>query len=118
MSASALDILRDANRNLRLGLLRLQPESNIADPLVPSSLSGLLAELLRVAECLGKMPAAGLREIKLEKEISEYRANLEELSQLLPSVHGQLLAEKTRLEIARSHVQAAALWTQLSQKTL
>lgn len=118
MSTPALDILRDANRNLRLGLVRLQPDSNIADPLVPSNFSSLLAQLMRVAECLRDISSEGLRNIELAKELSEYRANLQELAQVLPIVHGRLLTEKTRLEIVRSHVHAAASWTQLSQKTL
>ena len=118
MHTPALDILRDANRNLRLALLHLQPDSNTAGSIDPTDLSGLLAELLRVAECLRNISLHNPPTEELSRELGVYRANLQELAQVLPSVHGRLLTDKARLEMARSHVHAATGWTQLSQTIL
>jgi hypothetical protein len=47
---------------------------------------------------------------ELKNESLEYRSNLEQLQQLLPDFQVRLLAEKSRLEVAKSHVAAAAAW--------
>jgi hypothetical protein len=40
------------------------------------------------------------------------------LRDLLPSLHRQLLAERSRLEAQRSRVQSAAQWARASRQTL
>jgi hypothetical protein len=54
----------------------------------------------------------------LEKETSEYRKHLRQLSQVLPLVHIGLQARKRRLEAALGHLQAVAAWADASQKSL
>jgi hypothetical protein len=53
--------------------------------------------------------------VALEKEALEYRRNLEKLKHFLPDVQARLLAEKSRLETARTHVAAAAAWAKASK---
>lgn len=43
---------------------------------------------------------------------------MEQLAQILPRIHGRLLTEKARMEIARAHLAAASAWAQASQNTL
>ena len=44
--------------------------------------------------------------------------DLEKLKDFLPDLRGRLLAEKSRLESAQTHVAAAAAWARASKKTL
>ena len=117
MDPRATELLRTANRNLRVGISRLA-ESAAAASFCPDDLTNLLVDLAPMADCLLGIPRDCPLEDGLERELSEYRANLQELARLLPTVHRRLLAEKVQLEIARSHVQAASAWAQASQKTL
>jgi hypothetical protein len=75
----------------------------------------MLGELLRAAECLRRLPANLQAGSELEKEISEYRGNLEKLKQFLPDLHGRLLAERARLQSVQEHVAAAAAWARASR---
>jgi hypothetical protein len=54
---------------------------------------------------------------ELKNESSEYRNSLEQLKQLLPDFQVRLMAEKSRLEEAKSHVAAAAGWAGASTST-
>jgi hypothetical protein len=117
MSSSGTESLRLANGNLRAGLSRLQAESSASD-LDEKDLSSLLSLLLRAGDCLRSIPPDAVPDEDLEKEISEYRSTVEQLAEVLPRIHGKLLTEKARLEIARAHVAATAAWAQTSRKTL
>lgn len=113
MSSATAKNLRIANRNLRAGLARLLPP-NPSAPLHPNDLTGLLTALLQARECLRSVAP----DAELEKAVSEYRSTVEQLADILPGIHGRLLTEKARLEIARAHVNATAAWAQASQDTL
>ena len=117
MSSDPTASLRIVNGNLRAGLRRLQPELNGASPLKPQDLSGLLAEVLRGAACRRSVAPGSVPDAEWEKEISEYRGNLEKLRKVLPSVQGRLLAEKARLQNAQSHVTAVKAWARASSET-
>jgi hypothetical protein len=114
MSSATTKNLRIANGNLRAGLARLLPEPNPSAPLHPNDLSGLLTALLQARECLRSVAP----DAELEKAVSEYRSTVEQLANILPRIHGRLLTEKARLEIARAHLNATAAWAQASQDTL
>jgi hypothetical protein len=116
--SNASESLHIANGNLHAGLARLLPEPHASVLLNSEDLSSLLTELLRAGDCLRSIAPDSARDAELEKEISEYRRNLEQLAQILPCVHGRLLTEKARLEIAQAHVTAAAAWAQASTKIL
>jgi predicted amidohydrolase len=70
---------------------------------------------LQAADCVGGISAQATPELK--NESLEYRSNLEQLKQLLPDFQVRLLAEKSRLEVAKSHVAAAAAWAGASTTT-
>ena len=118
MPPDALETLRQVNDNLRSALLRLRPERKHCSTIKPQDFSDLLSQLLRAAECLRRPPAHSEAAMTLEKESFEYRGNLEKLKHFLPDLHGRLLAEKSRLETAQTHVAAAAAWARASKKTL
>ncbi|HEX6504845.1 MAG TPA: hypothetical protein VF011_16515 [Terriglobales bacterium] len=69
------------------------------------------AELLREARSAPSTPDA-------KTEISEYRDCLERLRDVLPLLQEQLLAQRSRLEPEREHVQAAAAWAQCARGML
>ncbi len=118
MSSSPVESLRIANGNLRAGLARLQPEPNSPCLLTPEDLCDLHAMVSYAASCRRSLASDGVPDGELEKEIREYRSNLEKLAEVLPSVQGRLLAEKARLQSARSHVTATNAWAQASKDTL
>jgi len=47
---------------------------------------------------------------ELDQELEQYRRNVERVRELLPSIHGQLLAERARLGAQRARVRSAAEW--------
>jgi hypothetical protein len=118
MSTATTESLRSANRNLRARLARLLPELNPSAPLNPQDLSGVVTDLLHAGDCLRSISPVSVPDAELKEAISEYRSTVEQLAQILPRVHGRLLTEKARLEIARAHVTATAAWAQASQNTL
>ncbi len=115
MPLDALETLRRVNENLRSALLRLRPEHKHCSAINPQYFSEILTQLLRAAECLRHKPVQAEAVAALEKETLEYRSNLEKLKQFLPDLQLRLLAERSRLEIARSHVAAAAAWAEAAK---
>ncbi|MGA3194162.1 MAG: hypothetical protein ABSD39_04095 [Terriglobales bacterium] len=134
----ALEIMRRVNDNLRSALLRLRPERRHCSTLRPQDFSDLLGHLVQASECLKNIPSAEsamaaqevapeqeasqkkdrLQQEALAREALEYRGNLETLKRFLPDLHVRLMAERVRLETARSHVAAAAAWAGVNKKTL
>ena len=117
MTADKLATLREVNGNIRSALTRLRPDQKHCSDIRPQDFSDLLSEILRAAECLRGQPAQ-LEEMELAQASLEYRTNLEKLREFLPQLHGNLLAEKARLETARAQVAATAAWAQASTRTL
>jgi hypothetical protein len=118
MPPDALETLRQVNESLRSALARLRPERKHCSSLRPQDFSSLLAQLLQAAECLRLRPAHSEAAAALEKEALEYRGNLEKLKHFLPDLQVRLLAEKSRLESAKSHLAAKAAWAKANQQTL
>lgn len=118
MPPAALETLRQVNDKLRSALIRLRPERKLCSSIRPQDFSDLLSQLLRARECLGRPGTQSETSVALEEESLEYRSNLEKLMDFLPDLHGRLLAEKSRLETAQTHVAAAVAWAQASKKTL
>lgn len=118
MPPDAVETLRQVNESLRSALLRLRPERKHCSSIRPRDFSDILSQLLRAAECLRRVPPYSEGAAALEKESLEYRGNLEKLKHFLPDLQVRLLAEKSRLETARTHVAAAAAWARASKKTL
>jgi len=118
MPPDALETLRQVNENLRSALIRLRPERKHCSAIRPQDFTDILSQLLRAAECLRRLPAHSDATVALEKESLEYRSNLEQLKHFLPNLQVRLLAEKSRLETAKTHVATAAAWARASKKTL
>lgn len=85
-------------------------------PASPQQMAGLLSELMRIGPCLRALPSR--RDAGLERELADYRKNVERLRELLPSIHGALLRERARLEQERSQVELAVKWAHGSSQTL
>lgn len=117
MRPDALQTLREVNDGLRSGVLRLRPRRRHCSTIKPEDFSNLLREVQRATECLS-YPATPEDANALEKESLAFRSILEELKGLLPDVHVRLLAEKSRLETARSHLESVAKWAQSRKKSL
>jgi hypothetical protein len=116
---SLVENLRDTNRRLSFsldGMLGQQGQPVIASP---ENLAALLSELLRAGAGLRAEPISEKRNNpELDKELEQYRCNVERLRDLLPSIHCHLLAERGRLEVQRGRVRTAAQWARASRQTL
>jgi hypothetical protein len=118
MPPDPLETLREVNDNLRSALIRLHPERKLCSSIRPQDFSDLLSHILRAGECLRRQRPQSEASVALNEESLEYRSNLEKLKDFLPDLHGRLLAEKSRLETAQTHVAATAAWARASNKTL
>lgn len=114
----ALATLRQVNHHLGSALLRFHPQRKNCLAIKPHDFSGLLNQLQRASNCLRGLASPGEMGAELEKECREYRTNLEKLKRFLPDVQVRLLAEKARLEAARSHLVAAEEWARSRQDVL
>jgi hypothetical protein len=109
--------LRETNCRLSVWLDDLSAQSVApAHPATPQQMSALLSELMRTGERLRQLPSVKDRE--LEAELNSYRGNVQRLRTLLPSIHANLLQERSRLERERARVQSAAEWARCSRETL
>jgi hypothetical protein len=111
--------LRETNQRLRHWLAGMIAESGQRRAATPEDICVLLSELSRAGAKLRAepLPAKGA-DRELDEELEQYRCNVELLRKLLPSIHGQLLAERARLEAQRARVQSAAEWARASRQTL
>jgi hypothetical protein len=110
-----LATLRVVNKNLKSALVRFRPEQQHCSAIKSHELSDLRGAILQAADCLRRISPQAAPELK--NESLEYRSNLEQLKQLLPDFQIRLLAEKSRLEIAKSHVAGTAAWAGASTTT-
>jgi hypothetical protein len=109
--------LHETNCRLSVWLDDLSAQSVAqARPATPQQMSALLSELMRTGERLRRLPA--VRDGELESELSFYRGNVQRLRTLLPSIHANLLQERSRIERERARVQSAAEWARRSRETL
>jgi hypothetical protein len=78
----------------------------------------MLSELLRVSAELRAEPQKPENRLELDAELATYRCHVEKLRNLLPSIHNQLLRQRSRLEDQRSRLQSAVQWARASRQTL
>jgi hypothetical protein len=114
-----LQTLRETNHRMISwleGLVALQGRPTAA---TPAQMSGLLSELLRVGAGLRAepIPPKG-NDPELDRQLETYRRHVEQLRDLLPFIHSQLLRERARLEDQRTRVRSAAEWARASRQTL
>lgn len=118
MSAQVSQDLHSINDYLREALARWRNAPGDPSALQPDALTPLLAKLNSAAELLKGIVASDPADLELQKEISDYRSNVEKLQELLPLIHNRLLSEKARLESARAHLAAVAAWADARNKLL
>jgi hypothetical protein len=118
MPAPVSENLHLINDHLREALASWAKPAGDPGAFQNDALPCLLTKLNSAAELLSGIVAADPADLELQKEISDYRANVEQLQKLLPLIHERLLAEKARLENARAHLHAAAAWAEASNKLL
>jgi hypothetical protein len=103
-----IQAIEDANRKLDRMLDTLRP-AQASPPMTAQHMADVLAEVLRVGEWL-RPDLAPPAEGRVAEELGRYRQRLEQLRDLLPGVHAQLLIQRSRLEAERTHLEAAASW--------
>jgi hypothetical protein len=111
--------LRETNRRMGCWLDTIGRETGEPCAPSPEQMSAVLSELLRTGGWLRAQPLpqqAG--DPELSRELRQYRSHVQRLSEVLPSIHRQLLAERARLEAQRAQVLAAGEWARASRQTL
>jgi hypothetical protein len=113
-----VEILRDSTRRLSLCLDTVSTRHG-REAIKPEQMGALLSELLSAGASLRSqpLPARG-NDLELDKELAEYRRQVERLRDLLPSIHRALLTERARIEAQRSRLQSATEWARASRQTL
>ena len=107
--------LKETAQRLRMILDHL--ETPTSQPVLTApQISELLTTLLRAGECMRSIAVVGDEE-RLEM-LSAYRAQVERLRTLLPSIHGALLRERARLALEQQRLHAVTAWAQASQQNL
>jgi len=107
--------LRETTRRLSFWLDQL-PDLNSETPATPQPIAALLSELLRAGEWLRAIDDK--TDPELQRELADYRKQVERLRELLPSIHRALLRERARLEQERERLNAAGEWARVSRQTL
>jgi ABC-type transporter Mla subunit MlaD len=108
--------IRQTNDRLRAwldGLVMAAMQSTVA---TPQQISGLLSELMRAGEKLRALPR--VKSPELQQELDQYRKNVQQLRDLLPSVQRALLERRAYLEAERARLRSAAEWARGSRQTL
>lgn len=122
MDGNAVDAraphLRQANRRL-LGLLdRMAGDGGPCRVPAPEEIAALLSELMHTGADLRARSGASDEDAEFARELQEYRGHVERLREMLPTIHGQLLAERARIEAQRARIETAAEWARGSRQTL
>jgi hypothetical protein len=114
-----LQNVRDTNCRLTMWLEAMFAQDGHTVIATPEHMGALLSELLLVGEGLRSEPTCAKgNDAELDEELDRYRSNVERLRDLLPSIHSQLLGERSRLEFQRARVKSAAEWIRASRQTL
>lgn len=82
----------------------------------PEQMTNILSELVRAGELLRAFP----KDVppNLQRELAEYRSQVERFRDFLPAIHSALLRERSRLEQERARAASAEEWVRASRQTL
>lgn len=123
VSLSAGEIVSATNA-LRRAADGFKPGAQITVQLISSAFAAVrrISELRRggdraAANAASADSTATRKSPEFERALAEYHAVLREWNQLLPRVHGWLLAEKARLEVQRLHAQSVNTWLEANKQT-
>lgn len=114
MLDTVVETLRCANSNLSHALAWLRRDGLSA--VQHGWFANLRGHLSQAGSCLHKIELTRPLPPPLQAEVSQYRDYLRELAQILPAVHGHLLAEKARLQSARERQQGLQAWVEAQQR--
>lgn len=111
--------LHESNQRLNFCLESLIASDGQPVVATPAQMAALLSELLQAGGTLRlePLPAPG-SDPEFDRVLAAYRGHVEQLRDLLPALHRQLLAERSRLEGQRARIESAAEWARASRQTL
>jgi hypothetical protein len=118
LTTSRTQELHETNRRLRCWLTRIAAEPGQRTAPTPEDITMLLSELMQTGARLRAEPVVTGADPEFDRQLELYRGHIEQLRDLLPSIHGELLAERARLEAQRARVRTASEWAQASRQTL
>ena len=106
--AVSVQSIEDTNRNLD-SLIEILRRAQKSFSVTPEHMATLLAEVLRAGEWL-RSGLARNAQGRMADELARYCLRLEQLRHLLPTLHAQLLTERSRLQAEKKHLEATATW--------
>lgn len=119
LPASRSEELYQTNQRLLRLLDRIAGDGGQCRLVSPEEIAALLSELMHTGAGL-RLQSATCPEgdPDFEQELRRYRTHVERLREMLPSIHGQLLAERARIEAQQARIETAAEWARASCQTL
>jgi len=105
--------IRDTNQKLNSLIEILRPAQK-SFSVTPEYMTALLAEVVRAGEWLRDGLARNVQG-RMADELERYRLRLEQLRHLLPTLHAQLLTERSRLQAEKNHLEATTVWARSAQ---
>jgi hypothetical protein len=105
--------IQDTNQRLDVLIEILRPAQNSLSA-TPEHMAAVLAEVLRAGEWM-RVGLARNAEGCMADELERYRLRLEQLRHLLPTLHAQLLTERSLLQAEKNHLEATAAWSRSAQ---
>jgi len=118
LTPSRTENLRETNQRLLGWLDRMATGCEPRCVATPEDIASLLSELMQAGAGLRAQPVPPGTDPEFDRELAQYRGHVERLRDLMPSIHGQLLAERARLEAQRARLRSAAEWARASRQTL
>lgn len=108
--------LSETNRRLQMLLDSLAAGQSTPVGSMLQLLSELLAVVSQGENCMRFQVPNGA-DLERDKDLAQYRKNLERLHATLPAVQARLLTERVRLEAERSHLEATKRWSDSAKAT-
>lgn len=96
-------------------LLESLCDSPVSFSLSADQMAAILGEVMRVGDWLRAGLARNADPV-LTGQLNRYRGHLEHLRAALPGIYTRLLAERSRIQADRNHLEAAAAWAQSAAK--
>ena len=109
----SVQAIQDTNQRLDALIEVLRPAQD-SFSVTPEHMAAVLAEVLRAGEWLRACLARNA-EGRMADELERYRLRLEQLRHLLPTLHAQLLTERSLLQAEKNHLEATAAWSRSAQ---
>jgi hypothetical protein len=114
MSTELLDSIRAANREFQEFITVVSSNGGNGNEINKAigRITRVHLRLKHISKCLASPLKFPLESLDAAEEVQRYRENLKDLKSTIEALQASLLAEKLRLDNARTNMQAARSWAE------